>query len=207
LTPHDVYRTARGRHRARLASSVAGRARQRRHDAFFPLTGVQPGMRVLDVGCGAIGLRGLEPHLDITGVDLVERPGYPGPFVRADATVELPFEDRAFDLVYSSSVVEHIAPARRARFAAELGRVARGMFVQTPAMSFPIEPHALLPIAHWLPAPVRRPYWRLGAQGDWEDIALLRRREVERLFGAPVLAERVGPLAKSWVRVAPVGTL
>jgi hypothetical protein len=89
----------------------------------------------------------------------------------------------------------------RTAFAAEVRRVARGWWVQTPAYSFPIEPHALLPAAHWLPVPLRRRYWRLGVAGDWEEIALLRRAELRALFGEPVLAERVGPLAKSWIAV------
>jgi SAM-dependent methyltransferase len=199
----DVYGTARGRVRARIASPLAARARARRHERFFALTGLQPGMRVVDVGCGALGLRGLEPELDVTGVDLVARPDYPGPFVQADATQRLPFDDRAFDLGYSSSVVEHVAPAHRAAFARELKRVARGWFVQTPAFSFPIEPHALLPFAHWLPQALRRPYWRLGASGAWEDISLLRRAELTELFGEPILAERFGGLVKSWIAVRP----
>jgi len=199
----DVYATARGRVRARLASPLAARARARRHAAFFALTGLQPGMRIVDVGCGALGLRGLEPDLDITGVDLVARPQYPGPFVQADATQRLPFDDGDFDLAYSSSVIEHLAPADRPAFAREVRRVARGFFVQTPAWSFPIEPHALLPFAHWLAPRLRRPYWRLGAAGAWEDIALLRRAEVEALFGEPVHAERFGGLVKSWIAVHP----
>ena len=199
----DVYATARGRVRARIASPLAARARARRHERFFALTGLQPGMRVVDIGCGALGLRGLEPDLDVTGVDLVPRPGYPGPFVKADATQRLPFDEGAFDLAYSSSVVEHVEPARRAAFAHELKRVARGWFVQTPAFSFPIEPHALLPFAHWLPPALRRHYWRLGAAGAWEDIALLRRAELQELFGEPVLAERFGGLVKSWIALRP----
>ena len=197
----DVYATARGP-LARLASPLAARARARRHARFFALTRLPPGARVLDLGCGRIGLRALEPDLDITGVDLQERPDYPGPFVRADAAAGLPFADDEFDLVYCSSVIEHVAPARREAFAAELRRVGRGWFVQTPAFSFPIEPHSLLPFAHWLPVGLRRRYWRLGAAGEWEEISLLRRAEVERLFG-PALAERVGPLVKSWVCVRP----
>ena len=200
----DVYATARGRVRARLASSLAARARARRHERFFALTRLAPGMRVVDVGCGTLGLRGLEPELDITGVDLTDRPQYPGPFVRADAAQGLPFDDGAFDLAYCSSVVEHVAPPRRAAFAAEIKRVARGWFVQTPAWSFPIEPHALLPFAHWLPPTVRRPYWRLGAAGSWEDIRLLRRGELEGLFGEPILAERFGGIVKSWIALRPV---
>ncbi len=157
---------------------------------------------MLDLGCGRVGLRAFEPHLDITGVDLVARPEYPGPFVQADAVAALPFSDGEFDLVYCSSVVEHVTPADRPAFARELRRVGRGWFVQTPAFSFPIEPHSLLPLAHWLPPALRRPYWRLGAAGEWEDLRLLRRRELEALFG-PARAERLGPLAKSWVCVQP----
>jgi SAM-dependent methyltransferase len=200
----DVYATARGRVRARLASPLAARARARRHERFFALTGLQPGMRVVDVGCGALGLRGLEPELDITGVDLVARPEYSGPFVQADATQRLPFDDGAFDLAYSSSVVEHVVPERRAAFAAEVKRVARGFFVQTPAWSFPIEPHALLPFAHWLAPTLRRPYWRLGAAGSWEDIQLLRRADLAALFGEPILAERFGGVVKSWIALRAV---
>ncbi|HXP36812.1 MAG TPA: class I SAM-dependent methyltransferase [Solirubrobacteraceae bacterium] len=197
--PPDVYGTARGPF-ARLASPFAARARAKRHNAFFSLTLLQDGARVLDLGCGALGLRGLEPELDITGVDLLERPDYPGPFVRADASEGLPFANDEFDLVYCSSVIEHVEPARRDAFARELRRVGRGWFVQTPAFSFPLEPHALLPGAHWLPVALRKRYWRLGAAGEWEQISLLRKGELERLFGR-ALPERFGPLVKSWVSV------
>jgi SAM-dependent methyltransferase len=200
----DVYASARGP-AARLASPLATRARARRHARFFTPMRLPGTARVLDLGCGRIGLRALEPQLDITGVDLFERPGYPGPFVRADAAAGLPFADDEFDLVYCSSVIEHVPPARREAFAAEARRVGRGWFVQTPAWSFPLEPHSLLPFAHWLPAPLRRRYWRLGAAGAWEDIELLRRAELEELFGA-ARPERVGPLVKSWVCVrTPAG--
>jgi len=204
----DVYGSTPARLRARLASPVAERARRRRHAELFPLTGLRPAMRVVDVGCGTAGLRALEPGLDVTGVDLFARPEYPGPFVQADAAERLPFADGEFDLAYSSSVIEHVPPARRARFAGEVRRVARGFYVQTPAWSFPLEPHALLPGAHWLPPAARERYWRLGAQGPWEDVALLRRWELRALFpeGA-VLPERVGPLTKSWVAIAPVGSV
>jgi SAM-dependent methyltransferase len=195
----DVYATARGP-LARLASPRAARARARRHGRFFALTRLAPGARVLDVGCGTLGLRGLEPELDVTGVDLVERPEYPGPFVRADATLGLPFGEGEFDLVYCSSVIEHVARPLRETFAAELRRVGRGWYVQTPAWSFPLEPHSLLPCAHWLPPRARRAYWRLGAAGGWEEIELLRRGEIEALFGR-ARPERLGPLVKSWVCV------
>jgi hypothetical protein len=204
MAGQDVYGTGHGP-LSRLASPWAARARRRRHERFFSRTCVDHDSRIVDVGCGSLGLRALEPELDIIGVDLAPRPEYPGPFVQADAASGLPFGDGEFDLAYSSSVIEHVAPARRAAFAAEVKRVARGWLVQTPAWSFPVEPHALLPFAHWLPPRARRAYWRLGAMGYWEQIELLRRAEMEALFGPPVLAERAGPLAKSWVSVRPIG--
>jgi SAM-dependent methyltransferase len=198
-----VYATAKPGLRARAASVASGRARERRHARLFALTGAGPGTRIVDVGCGRLGLRRHEPTLDITGVDVAARPDYPGPFVLADVLDGLPFEDGEFHLAYCSSVIEHVAPEDRPAFARELRRVAGGWYVQTPAFSFPIEPHALLPAAHWLPARLRRPYWRLGVAGVWEDIALLRRHEMAALFGEPI-AERAGPLVKSWVSVRPV---
>lgn len=197
----DVYATARGP-LARIAGPLAARARARRHRTFFPR--LQAGARVLDLGCGALGLRALEPSLEITGVDIVPRGSYPGPFVQADAADGLPFAEDEFDLVYCSSVIEHVPPARRAAFAAEARRVGRGWMVQTPARSFPVEPHSLLPGAHWLPVALRRRYWRLGAAREWEEIALLSRAELEGLFG-PARAERALGLVKSWVCVKEPG--
>jgi SAM-dependent methyltransferase len=163
-----------------VASAAAERARRRRHRWFVELVRPSPAMRIVDVR---------------------PQPDYPGPFVQADAADRLPFEDGAFDFAYSNSVIEHIAPAERARFASEIRRVARGWWVQTPAYGFPVEPHALLPFAHWLPVSLRRRYWRLGVAGEWEEIELMRRRELLELFGPEVLPEKIGPLTKSWVAV------
>lgn len=203
-TDSGIYESARGP-LTRLASPLAQAARRRRHERFFPLLRLPEGARVLDVGCGTLGLRGLEPTLDVTGLDLEPRPGYPGPFVQADATEAIPFGDGEFDLVYCSSVIEHVPRERRAQLASEIKRVGRGFFVQTPAWEFPIEPHSLLPFAHRLPTTMRRPYWRLGADAGWQEIELLRRREMETLFGVRALPERVGPLVKSWVCVRAFG--
>jgi SAM-dependent methyltransferase len=185
---------------ARLAGPLSRRARARRLERLIDGAGIGPDTRIVDIGCGAFGLISQAPHLNITGVDLHERPEYPGELVQADATRHLPFEDGAFDFAYCNSVIEHIPPERRRPFAQELRRVARGWYVQTPALSFPVEPHSLLPAAHWLPLALRRAYWRLGAGAgdDVYEINLLRRRELESLFG-PALRERIGPLTKSWI--------
>jgi SAM-dependent methyltransferase len=193
-----LWRDGRG-HLRYLAEPVSRRARARRVEQFLRLAGVDSATRIVDIGSDRLGLRGQAPHLNITGVDIVDRPEYPGPFVRADATGRLPFEDNEFDLAYSNSVIEHIPVEHRAPFARELRRVARGWYVQTPAFEFPIEPHALLPLAHWLPPTLRRRYWRLGAtELDPDEIHLMRRGEIEELFG-PAFPEPFGPFTKSWI--------
>jgi SAM-dependent methyltransferase len=199
-----VYGSARGPLR-RLASPLAVAARQRRHARFFPLLRLASGARVLDVGCGSLGLRALEPQLQITGLDFAPPRDYPGPFVQADASEAIPFAAGEFDLVYCSSVIEHVPRDRRPRLAAEIRRVGRGFFIQTPAWEFPVEPHSLLPGAHWLPPSLRRPYWRLGADAAWQEIELLRRGELQELFCVRPLAERIGPFVKSWVCLRPPG--
>src|SRR5258708_39942203 len=106
----DVYATAHGP-LARLASPFAARARAGRHERFFALTQLPEGARVLDVGCGRLGLRALEPGLDITGVDLAARPDYPGPFVRADAAAGLPVPGRAVRPAGRSRAFWAVSPA------------------------------------------------------------------------------------------------
>ena len=61
----------------------------------------------------------------------------------------LPFRDRAFDVVFSNSVIEHVGDAQsQQRFAHEVARVGRAYWVQTPNRWFPVEQHLLTPFVH-----------------------------------------------------------
>jgi SAM-dependent methyltransferase len=204
-----VYGLARQGLRTRVAERVARRSRRRRRDLFRRLIEPRPGERILDVGSGETGLAGLEPELDVTGTDRVERPEYPGPFVRADGR-RLPFGDREFAVAYSNSVIEHVvAPDDRRALAAELQRVGERWFVQTPNRWFPVEPHALLPFVHWLPRRLGRRLWRLGVSDDpFDDTLLLDARQLRELFPeAVIVRERLGPLTKSLIAVGPATRL
>jgi Methyltransferase domain len=133
-----------------------------------------------------------------------------------DATDLSEFPDGAFDVVFSNSVIEHLATLeRQAAMAAEVRRLAPLYWVQTPNFWFPVEPHFLTPAWHWLPARLRiallrRRRW--GWRGPCPDpdhakalvseIRLMRKRELERLFpDATLREERIGPLVKSFVAV------
>ena len=207
MSQGDTYATARRGIRTRVADRYSRRARRRRAALFQRLLEPQPGEAAVDVGCGATGLAVLGTGLEVTGVDRAPRSRYPGAhFVQADATA-LPFADRAFDIAYSNSVVEHLPLQDRAAYARELRRVGRRWLVQTPNRWFPIEPHALLPFVHWLPRPLGRALWRLGVSGDpYDDVRLLGARELGALFPDAVIErERLGPLTKSFVAVGPRG--
>lgn len=100
---------------------------------------------------------------------------YPGvTFRRADGRA-LPFPDRAFDLVHSSAVLEHVGGTRdQVRFVSELWRVAgRGLFLTTPNRWYPVEFHSVLPLVHWLP---RAAFWavlRATGRGELADETVL----------------------------------
>jgi SAM-dependent methyltransferase len=179
---------------------------------FLRLMRPQEGDRVVDVGCGEGGQAILPPGLDVLGVDRVDRPAYAQGsrrFLRADARA-LPFADGEFEIAFSNSVIEHIVDAAdRARYAAEVRRVGRRYFVQTPNRGFPVEPHALLPLVHLLPPSLGRRLWRFGVSTDpYESARLLGARELRRLFpDAAIVRERVGPLTKSLVAAGPVESL
>lgn len=166
----------------------------------------------MDVGCGEGMQTILPPELAVVGVDRVDRPAYAQgsrEFVKADAR-DLPFADDEFEIAFSNSVIEHVVdPEDRARYAAEVRRVARRYFVQTPNRGFPIEPHSLLPLVHLLPPRLGRRLWRLGVSTDpYESARLLGARELRRLFpDAAIVRERLGPMTKSLVAAGPAESL
>jgi hypothetical protein len=113
---------------------------------------------------------------------------YPGlHYIRANA-LNMPFRDRAFDLVHSSAVLEHVgAPERQSRMIAECLRIARrGICVTTPNRWFPIEVHSQLPLVHWLPKSFCRKIFRgLGfeALADESNLNLVDARQLRSLAG------------------------
>jgi hypothetical protein len=62
----------------------------------------------------------------------------------------LPFDDDAFDLVFSNAVIEHVGDAdRQQRFVREHARVGRSWMLTTPNRWFPVEAHDHTLFTHW----------------------------------------------------------
>jgi SAM-dependent methyltransferase len=76
---------------------------------------------------------------------------YPGiEYIKILAGRPLPFEDGAFDIVYSNAVLEHVGGSEERRhFLKEALRIGRSVFITVPNRWFPIEHHAGIPLLHF----------------------------------------------------------
>lgn len=84
-------------------------------------------------------------------------------FVKANG-LALPFEQKSFDVVHSSAVLEHVGSfENQVKFIQECARVTRrSFFLTTPNRFYPIEFHTVLPLVHWLPKPLFRNILRIS---------------------------------------------
>jgi hypothetical protein len=159
-------------------------------------------LNVLDVGGHDVFWRALNlsdfPEIRITFLNLYEfLPSFPNSVsMKGDARFMSAFADNQFDLVFSNSVIEHVGNLRdQKQMAEECRRVGRSHFIQTPNRYFPIEPHFLIPLFHFLPCSIRAHlhsfrdwgWWKrapsyLSAYEEVESIRLLSERELRYLF-------------------------
>ena len=125
-----------------------------------------------------------------------------------DATERLPFDNHEFDIVFCSSLIEHVTGPRveairrfkengklfrdeawayQKQLAAEIHRIGKSYFVQTPNRYFLIETHSWIPMLGYLPTHIQwhiiksfNSFWpRRHSEPDW---ALLSLREMKILF-------------------------
>ena len=194
----------------RLADSISLRSRERKLRLFLEELRPSPTTTVLDVGADELGfgegdgcgtLNFFEERYPwpqrITALGLHDGAGfrsrYPQiPYVQGDACA-LPFEDGAFDIVFSNAVIEHVGDRERQRvFAAEAIRVGRRAFITTPNRRFPVEVHTRLPLVHWLPDAISHPvYWATGKEFGPE-VELLTRGSFAALFPGRVRMVSLG---------------
>ncbi len=210
-------------------SSVAGLSlrvgnwfRTRRMRRFLTECALTPTTRVLDVGGNPLIWATLppsaRPHLVYLNLPRAAEPeDGVSAWVFADGR-QLPFADKSFDLVFSNSVIEHVGSmASQKQFADEIQRVGRTHWVQTPNRWFPVEPHLLTPLIHWLPRSWQRvlvprvSVWALTSEANplqrqymfdhyFNDIVLLTAGELASLFPeSRLIRERALGWTKSFV--------
>ncbi|HWB22982.1 MAG TPA: class I SAM-dependent methyltransferase [Gaiellaceae bacterium] len=199
-----------------VASRVSMRSRERKLRLFIELFAPGPETSVVDVGVtdAPFGNGSSDNFFEalyqwpeqITAVGHTELDRFAEAFpqvraVRSDGR-DLPFSDAEFDLGFSNAVIEHVAGGREGqrRFVEELCRVAANVFVTTPNRYFPLDPHTLLPFAHWLPSGPARDRL-LRARGFDDVLDPLGPKQLAQLFPYPV---RVINTGMTLVAVGPV---
>lgn len=142
----------------------------------------------------------------INGIEVVAYPG--------NALDQGSLRQAHYDLVFSNSVIEHVGNLRAQQHMANIVKnIGSYYFVQTPAKSFPLEPHFYVPFFPYMPLSWRTylhnrfPLGFMGQNRDWlgariacEETRLLTYAEVAAIFAeGKVLKERILGLCKSYM--------
>jgi hypothetical protein len=133
--------------------------------------------------------------------------------VEGDATDLSRYDDDAFDIAFSTSVVEHLFTYESQRkMAEEMIRIGRAYWCQTTNYWLPMDPHFHFIGWQWLPLDLRVAILRRRncgfrsrtpdpekARERVREVRLLDHRELPQLFpGDELLAERFAGPVKSW---------
>jgi hypothetical protein len=202
----------------RVYRALGAGFRRRRMRRFERVFRPSARTRILDVG-GARELWELaasRPRVTLLNLD-ARALGDAAPFAAVAASgLQLPYADGSFDIAFCNSVIEHVGGRdAQAALAKELSRVARGLWVQTPARGFWIEPHFLTPFFHFAPRSWQRRLARNFTVWGWltrpdprraremvDQTRLLRFREFAALFpDCEIRRERFLGWTKSYLAV------
>ena len=174
--------------------------RNRRIRLFLDLFQPKPSTRILDVGGFVHDWDGVPVDSPITLLNTDDPRAGLQASERFHCHIgdgrQLPFGDRSFEIAFSNSTIEHVGSYEdQKRFARELRRVGRGLFVQTPNRWFFAEPHFVTVFVHYLPWRLARRlirfcsfrgFFRSGDNVDLTRLAselrLLSYREMRELF-------------------------
>lgn len=210
----------RGAGMRRVYAAISPLFRRGRMRELLRFARFTPQTRALDVGGLPPFWEGVPLPCRLTLLNLRVEPGAEAlrdrfEMVAGDAT-RLEYPDGAFDVAISNSVIEHVGTwENQKRFAAEIRRVARRVWVQTPARGFLIEPHLIAPGIHWLPRGAQRRLIRRFTLWGWmmrptpedvdrilAEIRLLTYAEMRELFpDCEIRRERVLGWTKSYIAV------
>ncbi len=193
--------------------------RKRRFQLFLDVFQPTASTRILDVGGYAGNWENAGIDSSVTCLNLDPASSQPATSRVVYETGDgrnMRFADQSFDIVFSNSVIEHVGAWKdQQRFAAEVRRVGRQVFVQTPNRWFFIEPHFVAVFVHYLPWSLAKRIIRfcsfrgLFRGGDSvnlkqlaDELGLLSRRQVKELFpDCEIHREKLFGLTKSFIAI------
>jgi hypothetical protein len=195
--------------------------RRRRMQLFLDSFRPDAATRILDVGGYVADWDGVVPITSKITLLNLEHPPAAGPVPdRFQCDVgdgrRMGYRDGQFDIAFSNSVIEHLRTIEdQRRFAAEVRRTGRQLFVQTPNRWFFIEPHFVSPFVHYLPWKIARRLIRFCSVRGWfrsgdnvdlkelaDELRLLTHREVRQLFpDCEIHREKWFGLTKSFIAI------
>jgi predicted SAM-dependent methyltransferase len=174
---------------------------------------------ILDIGgtmsfWQSMQFKDAEVSIILLNLEEAQQLQHPFTSVQGDATALTQFADQSIDIVFSNSVIEHLFNwENQQKMAAEVLRVGKQHFIQTPNYWFPIEPHWVFPLFQFLPPLVKRwmtQHLSLGhigkindpqmAKKQVDEIKLLTKNELKQLFPqSRIYEEKFAGFNKSFI--------
>ena len=218
-----------------LARKYSQKARSNRGELFIEYLNPTPTDKILDLGGGngdhiASILTNTADNVYIADIDVDDlrhaEHQYGFKTILLDEDGSLPYPDQFFDIVFCSSVIEHVTVKKsdltqyrtteeftaaslshQMAFSQELRRVAKRYFVQTPNKYFLIESHTWLPgFIVLLPRSMQirlikttNKFWPKKTSPDWN---LLTKKQMQTFFPeAEVVVEKSFGTTKSLMAI------
>jgi len=152
-----------------------------------------------------------------------EKYGFTPVHISEDGPLNYP--DGFFDIVYCSSVIEHVtvpkgemyainsgaefkkkASFHQQQFAEEIRRLGKNYFVQTPNKWFLFESHSWLPFVGWMPRQMQiatiNLFNKFWIKKTYPDFLLLGKKEFGAFFPfAEIMPEKSMGMVKSWMAI------
>lgn len=217
-----------------LFNWYSGNARKKRGDLFKSHLNPSDETSIVDLGGGTGNhFASILPYRDnVTVADLLKddlaeaEKNHGFKTLYFDGSDGVPVGDKEFDVVFCSSVIEHVTGPKddvmgiddtaefnrvafkhQKVFADEIRRIGKGYFVQTPYRYFPIESHSWLPfLIVFLSRPNQKrminffnKFWPKTTEPDWY---LLTPPQMQELFpDAEIVHEKSMGLTKSLIAI------
>jgi len=192
----------------RWKSKISYKARQKMYAHFMEITSPSEKSNLLDIG--------VTPDTSLPESNFLEK-WYPwtnnivmtsvedasnlesefigAKFVRTVSGMKFPFDDKQFDIVFCSAVLEHVGDyPEQAFFIQECLRVGKKIYITTPNKNFPVEMHTYLPFVHLLPRKIHQGILRfLGMDffAKTENLNLLTPKKIKQLLPSNIFSYKI----------------